>query len=93
MARQITKEHAKAIIRKLGAKKSPKTSKAHDMMIVMQDGIIIASFGIRRGSNRDQGHDHVPKAIHVQPNFAKRLAECSKSRADWIAEMIRLNII
>lgn len=63
------------------------------MMVVMQDDKIIASFGIRRGSNKDQGHDHIPKAIHVPPNFAKRLAECSKSREDWIAEMIRLNII
>jgi len=53
-------------------------------MVVEHDGREVASFGIRRGSRKDAGHDHVPRQLHVRPNFAKLLAQCPKTRQDWI---------
>jgi hypothetical protein len=32
----------------------------HQLAIIEYEGKRIAQFGIRRGSRRDQGHDHVP---------------------------------
>jgi len=93
MARQITKEHAKAIVNKLRAKKAPGKQKAHDLMLVIHEGRIIATISIRRGSQKDSGHDHIPRDLHVSPNFAKGLAQCPKSRADWIAEMAKQGLV
>ena len=56
----------------------------HDMAYVSYKGIEIASFGIRRGSSKDQGHDHVSKALHVGPRDARLLAQCPLSRKGWL---------
>ena len=86
MARVITKDHAEKIASKLRATVLS-TSGVHDMMGVFHDGKLIASFGIRRGSERDKGHDHVQKEIKVNTRFAKDLAICTKSQAQWIELM------
>jgi hypothetical protein len=86
MARTITKELAKKIAEKLQTK-MVKTGGVHDIALIYHNGVLIADFGIRRASEKDKGHDHVPKAIFVGPGFAKLLGQCPKSREDWIAVM------
>ena len=83
MARIITKELAVKIAKKLGATISS-TGGAHDLAAVFEDGVLVASFGIRRASEKDKGHDHIPADIHVGPSFAKGLGQCPKSREEWI---------
>jgi hypothetical protein len=92
MARIITKELALKIARKLGAAVS-NTGGAHDLAAVYEDGVLIASFGIRRGSEKDKGHDHIPADIHVGPSFAKGLGQCPKSRQQWIEKLREKGIL
>ena len=87
MSRQITKELAKSIVKKLDAQPIKSVSTKHDMFGVYHEGAIIATIGIRRGSEKDQGHDHVQSQIYVNTYFAKLLGQCPKKRADWIAEL------
>ena len=87
MGREITKQLAVRIAKKLRAKLLS-TRGAHDLMGVFHNEILVATFGIRRGSEKDKGHDHVPKEIRVSTRFAKELGICTKSREEWIAEMI-----
>lgn len=78
----ITKELALQIAKKLKAKIVKR--KAHDIAVVEHEGKMIAQFGIRRGSRKDLGHDHIPGQIYVGPKDAKLLGECPLKREDWI---------
>jgi len=69
---QITKELARKIIKKLGGEVL-QSSSAHEHVVVREAGRVIAQFGIRRGSNKDASHDHVPGDIHVSPRQARLL--------------------
>ena len=87
MSRIITKEHAIKISRKLGATISSRKNKAHDIAQVIENGRIIAFFGIRRGSEKDKGHDHISRDLHLSPHDAKLLAQCPLSRDGWLEIM------
>jgi hypothetical protein len=93
MATVITKDLAEKIAAKLQAVSSSKKNRPHDLFLVYHESRLIAHFGIRRSSRRDQGHDHVPGEIHVSPNQARLLAQCPMSRGEWIAEMTRKGVI
>lgn len=82
MSRQITKQLALQISEKLGAEK--KQAPNHDRYEVINDGVVIAWFGIRRSSNKEIGHDHIPKLLFCSVHFCKELAICTKSREDWL---------
>lgn len=82
---QITKELAEKIAAKLQAVIT--NGSAHDLAAVFHDGTVIATFGIRRGSRKTAGHDHIPRDLHVGPGFAKALGRCPKSRQDWLNAM------
>jgi hypothetical protein len=84
MARIITRELADKIAKKLKATIDRSSSKSHDMVQVFEDGVLITQFGIRRGSEKDKGHDHIPGLIGVGPAFAKLLGQCPKSRDQWL---------
>ena len=92
MARIITKELAEKIVRKLGAVRQ-QAGKAHDIYGVIHNGVLIASFGLRRGSEKDKGHDHIPNDLHVGPGFAKAFAQCSKSKDEWLEIMRTKNLL
>ena len=85
MARIITKEHAIKIARKLKA--GIVEEKAHSYAEIFHEDKLIARFGIRRGSEKDKGHDHVQKDLHVNGHQARLLAACPLSREDWLAIM------
>ncbi len=54
---------------------------------------IVVSFGIRRGGEKDKGHDHVPQAIHLGPHKARLLGQCPMTQEQWIPEMIGKGVI
>jgi len=92
VGREITKELADKIAKKLQAVQlSP--GGAHVLMGIYHNGLLVAQFGIRRGSEKDKGHDHVQKQIKVSTRFAKELAICTKSREQWINLMIEKGFI
>src|SRR3954447_19530870 len=86
MARIITKELAKKIIKKLKGRKTG-SGGAHDEYVIIHDRQIIAVTTIRHGSEKDLGHDHMPGDLHVGPNFAKLIGQCPKSRNDYIRQL------
>ena len=79
----ITKELALQIVKKLKAE-IVKQTKAHDIAVVDHQGKIVAQFGIRRGSRKDLGHDHIPEQIFLRPRQARELGQCTIFRDDWI---------
>ena len=93
MATIITKELAERIAAKLQAVANPKKNRPHDLYCVYHEGRLIAHFGIRHSSRKDQGHDHVPGQLRVSPNQARLLGQCPMSREEWIEEMRRKGII
>jgi hypothetical protein len=93
MARIITKELAQKIVAKLKASKIDSRAKAHDEYAVEEDGIVFAFISIRRGSEKDQGHDHIPRDLHISPNQAKRLGQCPWKRTDYIECMREKEIL
>jgi hypothetical protein len=98
MANVITKEHAEAIARKLGAKTvSGKMksggSREHEAAVIYYDGVEIASFGIRRGSNKEAPHGHLTEDLHVSPNECRQLADCPMSFDQWLEVMRKKNLL
>ena len=91
MARIITRELALRIADKLEAEVVPGTK--HDMAYISYKGTEIASFGIRRGSNKDQGHDYISKALHVGPHNARLLAQCPLTRKGWLEILERNGLV
>ena len=86
MARIITKELAIKIRDKLGAKDITPKNAPHDIYGVYHNNLLVAQFGIRRGSSKEAGHDHVQKELNVSTGFAKQLGVCTKSRDDYLRE-------
>jgi hypothetical protein len=86
MARIITKEHAIKIRKKLKCKNMGRDN-AHDNYGAFVDGILIGIFGIRRGSEKDLGHGHIPDVLHLSPHDTRELAQCNISRAEWETRM------
>lgn len=87
MATIITRELADKIVKKLGAQVEARPRKAHDLAHVRVDGKIVALFGLRRGSSKEAGHDHIPDALHVSPRDAKLLGQCPMSRDEWVEKL------
>jgi len=79
----ITRELALVIAKKLKAQ-IVKTTKAHDIAAVYHKDKLIAHFGIRRGSRKDLGHDHIPQQIFLRAREARLLGQCPLSREGWV---------
>ncbi len=73
-----------AIVAKLNAQSITTRSDVHDEYGVFHNEQMVASFGVRRSSRKNKGHDHIPTNLGVGPNFAKQLARCPKSRDDFL---------
>ena len=87
MSRIITKELGLRIVKKLEGQLLAAKSKAHDIYGVYENAQLIARISIRRGSEKDKGHDHIQRDLNVPTSFAKGLAQCPKSRGEWIGYM------
>ena len=84
MGNVITREHAEKIVKKLKAVNESTSKSAHDTYVIYHEGIEIASFGVRRGSKKDNPHGHIPGELHIRPNQCVNLARCPLSREQWI---------
>lgn len=93
MARIITKELALKIVDKLNAKAITSRNKAHDEYAFEYGGVVIAVLSIRRCSEKDKGHDYIPKDIFLSPGQAKRLAQCPLKYDEYIDILIEKRII
>jgi len=88
VARVITKQLAVQIAAKLGAVlQSGKKQRPHDLYRVDEKGLLIATFGIRRGSNKEAGHDHIPRQLFISPRDARDLGQCPMSREQYIQKL------
>lgn len=92
MARIITKELALKISEKLKARPIGTRRGPHENYGVFYNEKLIAMFGIRRGSSKDLGHDHIQKNLNVSTGFAKQLGICTKSRDDYLREQGLLEV-
>ena len=90
MARIVTKGLALKIVQKLGAKRSPTLGRnaPHDLYDFEHEGVLVAQLSVRRASEKDKGHDHMPRELFLGPGQAKRLGQCPLSRAGYI-EILR----
>lgn len=91
MARIITKELAVKIIKKLNSPKERVcveiiASGAHTNYAIYHDGVLITQTSVRHGSEKDKGHDHMPKDLGVGPGFTKRFGQCDKSVKQLLKE-------
>jgi hypothetical protein len=90
----LTKEHALKIKKKLKAKEiRDKRNRPHDLYGVYYNDVLIASFGIRRGSNKHLPHDHIPEDLYLKPNECLRFAQCQITLKQWIKMMKNIGII
>src|SRR4051812_26326529 len=80
----ITREQAEKIVKKLKAVDESTKNSPHDTYVVYHNGVEVASFGIRRGSRKDQSHGHIPDDLHVRPRQCLDLARCPLSRDGWL---------
>jgi hypothetical protein len=84
---QITKELAIRIVAKLEAQEVSEPGAAHANYVVYHEGREVISFGIRRSSQKNKGHDHIPKELRVEPHFAKQLGQCTKYKEDYLRQI------
>jgi len=82
----LNRDHARAIAKKLRAT-IDKSGKAHDIAYIYHNGVLVAHFGIRRGSDRNLPHGHIPDALHLRPRQTLNLAICTLTREQWIQIM------
>jgi hypothetical protein len=82
--RIITKELAEEIRRKLCGDEPPKASGGHDVYVVRFSGKVVGEVSIRRGSEKDKGHDYIPHALNISPHFAREIGICNKGLEDYL---------
>jgi hypothetical protein len=82
----LTRDDAERIATKLRAEIKTRGG-PHAVALIWHEGVLISQFGIRRGSRRDQGHDYIPRDLHVTSKQGLFLAQCPMSHSDWIELM------
>lgn len=83
MSRPITKQDARKIAKKLKAK-IVKNRTAHDQAEFYHKGMLILSFGIRRGSSKDSGHGHIPGDMFITHHQTLEFSDCNLTLASYI---------
>jgi len=89
---KLVTDDARKIGKKLGAT-IVTNRKAHDLAEIRHNGILVAAFGIRRGSGKSIGHDHICSELQMNRHDCHRLADCTLSREEWIERMIEAGVI
>ena len=89
----ITKELALEIAKKLKAEIETRKNKRHDMAKVYYQEQLVTSFGIRRGSRKNLGHDHIPSQIYLSPHDARLLGQCPMTRKEWVERLTERGLI
>lgn len=89
----LTKQHAEAIAKKLGAIRLRKKGRPHELHQVFEAGRLIAHFGFRHGSKKDAGHGHLPTSLYLTPRETRLLADCPLSRGEWLENMKKKGLL
>lgn len=89
----ITKELALRIVKKLKAEIIVRSNRPHDLANVYEKDKVVATFGLRRGSSKNLGHDHIPEALYIRPREAKLLGQCPLSRDEWVAILAKKGLV
>lgn len=89
----ITKELALRIVKKLKAEIIVRSNRPHDLAKVYEKDKVVATFGLRRGSSKNLGHDHIPEALYIRPREAKLLGQCPLSRDEWVAILAKKGLV
>jgi hypothetical protein len=87
----FTKGDALAIKDKLNAE--VEEGRKHTIVSFHYKGLRIVSYGIRRGSRKDQGHDFLPRQLHLSSHHARRLADCPMSLKEYIGVLQEKGVI
>ena len=95
MARVVTKELAERIVKKLGAKpsRSQRPGSPHELYGFEVGGVVVLTLSLRRGSNRESGHDHVPEELHTGPHNAREFWQCNISVKKYLQMLIELGVL
>ena len=84
----ITKQQTRKIIRKLKAvNETDRSDSAHDHYAIYHEGVLVASFGVRRSSKKDMPHPHIPGDLQVNEHYTREIVSCSVDRDDWLREL------
>lgn len=81
---QFTQKHAELIASKLDC--LIREGKRHTRAMLFHQGVLLASFGIRRGS-KEAGHDYLPRELHLKQNECWELYDCSLTREAYLQLM------
>ena len=84
MARIITKELAVKIKDKLCDIDLTRPKSPHEVWGIRHKGKIVGLVSLRRGSEKDKGHDYISKDINVSTGFAKQIGICNKNLVDYL---------
>ena len=83
----ITKQQTRILIKKLEAvDETDRSDSAHDIYAVYHEGILVASFGVRRSSKKDMPHPHIPGDLGVNAHYTREIVSCKNNRDDWLRE-------
>ncbi|MDE3136766.1 MAG: hypothetical protein KGL59_09340 [Acidobacteriota bacterium] len=78
---QFTRRHADAVAKKLGCRLVER--KKHCFAQMYHGEKMVLMFGIRRGS-REEGHDHLPRELHLTSKQCPELHDCSLSTEQFL---------
>lgn len=70
----FTRDDGSRIAGKLGAEAS--TGRKHDVVKICFNGVVVATFGLRRGSG-ELPHDYIPRQIHLTYSECRQLVDCT----------------
>jgi hypothetical protein len=80
----LTKRIAEKALAKLGAEDVTPKGAAHPRYAIYHDGKLVASTGTRHSSNPDILVPHVKTDLRVNTQFVLGLAQCPKSKKQWL---------
>ena len=94
MARIVNKELAEKIVKKLGAKpsRSRRPGSPHELYDFEVGGVLVLTLSLRRGSNRESGHDHIPEELHLRPHNASKFGQCNITLKQYLEMLIQSGV-
>ena len=83
----MTKQIAEKALAKLEAREETPEGAAHPIYAIYHNGVLVAKTGLRHSSNRDIPVPHIKADLRVNAQFILGLAQCPKSKKQWLQEL------
>ena len=87
----LTGDDARAIADKLKADRKTSGTR-HENVQFRYNGVLIFSFGIRRGSG-DHGHNFIPSQMHISQKQCREFRRCTISLDAYINILIEKDLV